>query len=65
MWVLELGYLIPMYWPEEEAALTVAADNFNTLVYTHLLPPALGFKHGSASARSASHSAPAAAERSR
>ena len=52
MWVLELGYLIPMYWPEEEAALTVAADTFNTLVYTHLPPPALGFKHGNASARS-------------
>jgi hypothetical protein len=32
-----------MYWPEDEAALTAAADSFDTLLYTDPPPPALGF----------------------
>jgi phosphatidylinositol glycan class B len=33
----------PMYWPEDEAALTAAADSFDMLLYTDPPPPALGF----------------------
>ncbi len=33
----------PMYWPEDETALTAAADAFNTLLYTKPLPASLGF----------------------
>jgi phosphatidylinositol glycan class B len=33
----------PMYWPEDEAALTTAADTFDTLLFTDPPPPALGF----------------------
>jgi hypothetical protein len=33
----------PMYWPEDETALTGAADAFNAVLYTKPLPPALGF----------------------
>jgi hypothetical protein len=32
--------VVPPAWPEGEAALTVAAVIFNTLVYTRLPPPA-------------------------
>jgi hypothetical protein len=32
-----------MYWPEDETALTGAADAFNAVLYTKPLPPALGF----------------------
>jgi phosphatidylinositol glycan class B len=34
---------VPMYWPKDETALTVAADGFDTLLYTQPPPPALGF----------------------
>jgi GPI mannosyltransferase 3 len=33
----------PMYWPKDEAALVATASGFDTLVYTQLPPPALGF----------------------
>lgn len=33
----------PIYWPKNEAALIAAADGFDTLLYTELPPPALGF----------------------
>jgi hypothetical protein len=33
----------PMYWPEDETALTATADTFDTLLYTDPVPPALGF----------------------
>jgi phosphatidylinositol glycan class B len=33
----------PMYWPENEAALTAAADAFDMLLYTDPPPAALGF----------------------
>jgi GPI mannosyltransferase 3 len=33
----------PMYWPEDETALTTAADTFDTLLYTDPPPPVLGF----------------------
>jgi hypothetical protein len=33
----------PMYWPEDEAALTAAADAFDTLLYTKPPPASLGF----------------------
>jgi hypothetical protein len=33
----------PIYWPEDETALTAAADAFNTVLYTKPLPTALGF----------------------
>jgi hypothetical protein len=33
----------PMYWPENEAALSTTAAAFDTLLYTQPLPPALGF----------------------
>jgi hypothetical protein len=32
-----------MYWPKDEAALTVAAAGFDTLLYTQPPPLALGF----------------------
>jgi GPI mannosyltransferase 3 len=33
----------PMYWPEDETALTFVADAFDTLLYTEPPPAALGF----------------------
>jgi hypothetical protein len=33
----------PMYWPEDEAALTAAAGAFDTLLYTKPPPVSLGF----------------------
>jgi hypothetical protein len=33
----------PMYWPQDETALTAAAEAFDTLLYTKPLPAALGF----------------------
>jgi GPI mannosyltransferase 3 len=33
----------PMYWPQDEAALTAAADAFDWLLYTKPPPAALGF----------------------
>jgi GPI mannosyltransferase 3 len=33
----------PMYWPEDEAALTAAAGAFDTLLYTKPPPASLGF----------------------
>ncbi len=33
----------PLYWPKDEAALTAAADGFDTLLYTRPPPADLGF----------------------
>lgn len=47
-WVLYGGYSwlhrpIPMFWPEDEAALVAAAGAFDTLIYRAEPPPPLGF----------------------
>jgi GPI mannosyltransferase 3 len=47
-WLVYGGYTYlhrpaPMYWPKDEAALSAAAEAFDTLLYTEPPPPALGF----------------------